>query len=401
MSLLLKALKHAERGSDLTLEPMDTTSTKSGAPPTAQAAADLMFAKQAAAERRRLTILLISLGLVVVGLASYFYLAIYMPWIFMPRPISAVASAPVPTPVVATAPVPTPPAPLVPSAPPSPVEPTSTPSATQQARNPPKITPTQTPPLEPRASAPLQPGAISRAIPRSQTSITPLRDEVRTRSAAPIPQSEIPASDAGVRIAAGNLSSNTGVVNAYQLLQAGQLEDARRAYEKQAAVEPRNPDILLGLALIAQRQGRNDDAVQLYLRALDVDPKNSFAQSSLTTMVARADPVAAEAKFKTLIAQQPAAYLYFGLGNVYAAQGKWTEAQQAYFDAQRLAPEVADYAYNLAISLEHIHQPRPALDYYARALTLARAKGSANFDVLETKARMQRLNNALPPATAK
>lgn len=399
MSLLLKALKHAERGSELTLEPMDDpTSTKASAPPTAQAAADLMFAKQAAAERRRLTLLLVSLGVVVVGLATYFYLAIYMPWIFLPRPISAAAPSASPSPAAVTASIPAPvvsaPTPSAPAAAERPLNTAAAPAPTQPKPS--------TQPAEPVAPpAQLRHSDANPPVRKAPTVIAPRRDESTPRSNPPPQQSEPLASEQGVRIASGNVSSNSGVVNAYQLLQAGQIEDARRAYEKQAAIEPRNPDILLGLALIAQRQGRSDDAVQLYLRALDVDPKNTFAQSSLTTMVARADPVAAETKFKSLIAQQPAAYLYFGLGNVYAAQGKWTEAQQAYFDAQRLAPDASDYAYNLAISLEHIHQPRAALDYYARALTLARAKGSANFDVLETKARMQRLNNALAPAAAK
>ena len=150
--------------------------------------------------------------------------------------------------------------------------------------------------------------------------------------------------------------------------------------------------VLLGLALIAQRQGRNDEAVQYYLKALEAEPKNAFAQASLTGMVARVDPQAAETKFKSLIAQQPAAYLYFGLGNVYAAHGRWNEAQGAYFEAQRLEPDSPDYAFNLAVALEHINQPRAALDYYQRAQKLMQNK-SASFDVAQLKSRIQQLSN--------
>ena len=59
MSLLLKALQQADRGSNLTLEPMveRPAETASAPPASAKAAAALMFEKQATSEKRRLLIL--------------------------------------------------------------------------------------------------------------------------------------------------------------------------------------------------------------------------------------------------------------------------------------------------------------------------------------------------------
>lgn len=357
MSLLLKALKHADRGSALTLEPMAArTSDAHTPPPTAQAAAELMFEKHAAAEKRRLLILLGFLGAVVVGMGVYFYLAIFMPWVFLSKP--AVPPALTPQPVVAA------PAPR-------PIEP---PPLTQAIPAPPPMSK----PLEPARSATQEPDTPKPRVNGNR------KEGVSVAPATP---------DTGIKVVGGSAQASGGISNAYQLLQDGRLEDARRAYEKLRALEPRNPDVLLGLALIAQRQGRNDDAVQHYLKALEADPKNAFAQASLTGMVARADPQAAETKFKSLIAQQPAAYLSFGLGNVYAAQGRWNEAQSAYFDAQRQEPDSPDYAFNLAVSLEHINQPRAALDYYQRALKLMQTKG-ASFDAAQLKSRIQQLSSA-------
>ena len=359
MSLLLKALKNADRGSALSLEPMAArASDVHTPPPTAQAAAELMFEKQAAAEKRRLLILLGSLGAVVVGMGLYFYLAIFMPWIFLPKPAASPAS--VTQPVVEV-----------------------------QAQRPVETVPPlmQTIPAAPPATKPLEPAHP--ATPEPVVDTPKLRASSKQRKEEGV----TPAMpDTGVKVVGGSAQSSGGISNAYQLLQDGRLEDARRAYEKLRALEPRNPDVLLGLALIAQRQGRNDEAVQHYLKALEVDPRNAFAQASLTGMVARADPQAAETKFKSLIAQQPAAYLSFGLGNVYAAQGRWNEAQSAYFDAQRQEPDSPDYAFNLAVSLEHINQPRAALDYYLRALKLLQTK-SASFDVTQLKSRIQQLSS--------
>jgi Tfp pilus assembly protein PilF len=84
--------------------------------------------------------------------------------------------------------------------------------------------------------------------------------------------------------------------------------------------------------------------------------------------------------------------LHFTLGNQYAQQGRWAEAQQAYFKAFAADPENPDFAFNLAVSLDQLHQSRLALEYYRRALALAekRAPGFA-LDVART--RVQQLSN--------
>ena len=355
MSLLLKALKQADRGSHLSLEPMEQGPATASAPPaSAKAAADLMFEKQAAAEKQRMVLLLGALAVVVLGMGIYFYLAIFMPWVFLPK-------ASLPQPVTTQ------------SAPTRPVE--ILPPLIQAAPQAPRVNP-------PPAIAPTLPRQTPSGKPHPQ--ITPSARDDAPRVAAP---------DDGIQISGSSAAPASAIMAAYQSLEEGRLDEARHAYEKLHVLEPRNPDVLLGLALIAQRQGRSDDAVQFYLKTLDADPKNAFAQASLTGMIARADPAAAETKFKALIAQQPTAFLYFGLGNVYAAQNRWSEAQHAYFEAQRLEPDSPDYAFNLAVSLEHINQTHAALDYYQRALRLAQAKGGAAFDAAQVRARMQRLSH--------
>jgi len=261
--------------------------------------------------------------------------------------------------------------------------------------------PVQAPPAAlPAAVLPAAPSPV-RVEPSVEAKIEAGAPRVRKAETSPVPQSArpsvaAPTPDSGIQISGGSSTPSaaaSSVLRAYQLLQEGRLEEARRAYENQRAQEPNNADVLLGLALIAQRQGRTDEAAQLYLKALDADPKNAFAQASLSGLIARADPAAAEGKLKALIAQQPAAFLHFGLGNVYAAQGRWSEAQMAYFEAQRLAPESPDYAFNLAVSLERIQQPRAALDYYQRAQKLAQGK-AATFDAGQVQARIQQLSIA-------
>jgi tetratricopeptide (TPR) repeat protein len=113
---------------------------------------------------------------------------------------------------------------------------------------------------------------------------------------------------------------------------------------------------------------------------LELDPRNSYAQAGLISIVGGADAQASESRLKQLIARDPSAFLYFSLGNLYAEQGQWPAAQQAYSQAYQMQQDNADYAFNLAVGLEHLGQNRLALDYYRKALDLSFKKGHANFD---------------------
>ena len=94
---------------------------------------------------------------------------------------------------------------------------------------------------------------------------------------------------------------------------------------------------------------------------------------------------------KSLLAVDPGAHvLNFTLGNQLARQERWAEAQQQYFKAFAADPENADFAYNLAVSLDHLRQPKLALQYYERALALAAMRG-ANFDTVAARSRIAQI----------
>ena len=170
------------------------------------------------------------------------------------------------------------------------------------------------------------------------------------------------------------------LMQAYEALQQGEFAQARTLYEQVLLVEQRSVDALLGLGAIAWKEGRVEEAGQRYQRVLELEPRNPYAQAGLIAIIGGADPQASESRLRQLIAREPSAFLYFTLGNLYADQGQWPGAEQAYFQAYQLQPDNADYAFNLAVGLEHIGQTRPALDYYRKALDLSFRKGRANFD---------------------
>jgi len=204
---------------------------------------------------------------------------------------------------------------------------------------------------------------------------------------APAPSPEVAVSRAVPQI---HPHVNAG----YAAYQTGDLAKARTEYEQALADEPTNRDALLGMAAVETRSGRYEAAEAAYLRLLQVDPRDGHAQAGLLALrSARLDPLAAESRVKSMLAQDPGSHaLNFALANQFAQQGRWAEAQQEYFKAYAGDPENADFAYNLAISLDHLRQPRLAREYYQRAVTLAEKRG-ASFDQAAARARAAQLGN--------
>jgi uncharacterized protein HemY len=111
----------------------------------------------------------------------------------------------------------------------------------------------------------------------------------------------------------------------------------------------------------------------------------------LIALQGNVDPVQLESRIKNLIAAQPdATHLYFTLGNQYSAQARWGEAQDAYFRAFSAEPGNADFAFNLAVSLDHLRQRKIAADYYRKAVALA-GKRPVGFDRKQAETRAQEL----------
>lgn len=181
------------------------------------------------------------------------------------------------------------------------------------------------------------------------------------------------------------------VMAGYQAYMAGDDVAAGQSYRKAVQQDARNVDAWLGLGAVAARQGRTDEAAAHYMRALELEPRNMAAQTGLIGLVGQTDPAASESRLKNLLAQQPeAAFLNAALGNLYADQGQWPSAQQAYFQAYRLEAGNAEYAFNLAVSLDQMGKANLALTHYQRALELLPKQGGG-LDRLQLEARIAQL----------
>jgi tetratricopeptide (TPR) repeat protein len=187
---------------------------------------------------------------------------------------------------------------------------------------------------------------------------------------------------------------DAGIERGYRHFQSGNLAAARSDYEQVLRRAPYNTDALNGLAAIALRNGDTQAAESYYQRTLEADPQDATALAAMVGLRGKADPVQAESRLKVLAAAQPDAHAtHFALGNFYAGQGRWKEAQQAYFRAYTGEPDNPDYQFNLAVSLDQLRQPRQALQYYQGALSAAATRPAA-FDAAQASARVRELQTA-------
>ena len=201
--------------------------------------------------------------------------------------------------------------------------------------------------------------------------------------------------DGRVRLSPSQPKTNNTLERAYDALQQGRLEEAQRDYEQVLRSDPKNTDALLGIATIAATRGQTEQAHNFYQRALESDPNNTTAQAGIINTRGQSDPGQSESRLKTSLSSQPdSPALYFALGNLYAQQSRWNEAQQAYFRAYAGDPDNADFLFNLAVSLDHLHQNKLAAQYYQMALKTAETNGATrpvSFDRIQVRARISEL----------
>ena len=182
---------------------------------------------------------------------------------------------------------------------------------------------------------------------------------------------------------------------AFKAYKDGHYDAAKSIYEGILKNDPDNRDVHLGLAAIAINKNDRKSAYSHYVHLLELNPLDTLAMSSLIALSNSADPLKDESAIKLLIQRDDdIPHLYFILGNLYAKQERWADAQQAFFDAYRLDTTNSDYVLNLAVSLDQMGQYSSALDYYKSAIELS-VDSSTNFNTAIVNKRITALSKLI------
>jgi len=208
----------------------------------------------------------------------------------------------------------------------------------------------------------------------------------RVKSAAKAPQTP---RNAALHIEQHHEEAIDPLLNsAFLAYRSGKFEQAQQQYHQALDIDSNNTDALLGLAVIAQRRGEDNMAAHYYAQVMALDPRNAVANAGMSALTTGGNR---ESRLKTLLNEQPnSSSLHFALGNFFADQARWGEAQQSYFNAYRLESGNAELAFNLAVSLDRLGQKKPAAQYYQRALQLD-PDNHAKFDHAKISQRIEDL----------
>lgn len=236
-------------------------------------------------------------------------------------------------------------------------------------------------------------------LPVDPPNLEPATRAPRPNARPPHPRPETPAQaapDPGTRLHRTGSSAKPAIRAldaAYNAYLAGDLPRAETLYRQALTANPHNADALDGLGAIALADGRLREAETHFRHALTSRPQDPVALAGLS----RARPTPAQtSQLRQILQDQPDAaprlVTQLALAERLAQEGRWAEAQQAYFDAHRLAPTDANITYNLAVSLDHLGQRRAAASYYQQTLRLAEHTGHTRFSREQCAARLATLS---------
>ncbi len=234
-------------------------------------------------------------------------------------------------------------------------------------------------------------------VDKTLSAVKPVQDEISLEEITRLPPENIQADSSLISISKSKApkQENVMVSQAFKAYEGGHYDAAKSIYQDVIKTEPDNRDAHLGLAAIAINEEDRESAYYHYIRLLELNPADTLALNALIGLSNSTDPVADESAIKVLIQQEgDLPYLYFSLGNLYAKQLRWADAQQAFFDAYRLDTINPDYVLNLAISLDQIGQYDTALDFYKTAIDLSQ-NSYARFDFTSVNNRIFALSKII------
>lgn len=167
---------------------------------------------------------------------------------------------------------------------------------------------------------------------------------------------------------------------AYHQLFSGQPQDAESLFQTLAVQCPQHPDVWNGLGLLAEQQGQGEQALQYYLKALDLNASEPEYHNNLALLLqSRGDDAAALSHFEALYQLQPDYRSAFNLSQAYQRLGNGDKALELAQKAVWQAPE-AIFLHQYLYELYQSQSAQPAgLIWYQQLLRKHTQSGPAAY----------------------
>ena len=240
---------------------------------------------------------------------------------------------------------------------------------------------------------PAPPRPAAQRTPRTRSAAAAPPPEVTDKSVADRDANNRPAAAAAATGPSLSLTASAAkpdalMASAYAAYQAGNPTEAGRLYRQVLKADATQRDAWLGLAVMAHADGQREPALDAYKRVLRLEPQNPTALAGIHSLSSQAGEPMHESRLRDLLARSPEEPdLNHALGLVLSAAQRWAEAQPLFFKAHQLVPLEPRFAYNLAVTLDHLRKPSLARQYYEAALVLAQ-DSEAGFDASSARSRL-------------
>jgi len=169
-----------------------------------------------------------------------------------------------------------------------------------------------------------------------------------------------------------NMSIEQAIELGLQHHNAGDLPKAEGIYQQILQVEANQPVALHLLGVIAHQMGKNDIAIDLIGKALDIKPDYAEAHNNLGLAFKELgkldDAVASYLKATNINPDD--ANVHNNLGNTLQEQGKLDDAVASYYQALAIKPDYAEVHYNLGIALKVQGKMHDAVASYRKAIAI-------------------------------
>lgn len=175
----------------------------------------------------------------------------------------------------------------------------------------------------------------------------------------------------------------TTLVNeGYALYQKGEYGTSLSKYAQAYRQSPVNQDALLGMVATHTKLGQPDLAnvyrQKLKMLGLTADRDRKIKTDSPKVSSDRSKiPPTPNLLLAQLKKTPNDAQLNFSIATLFAKKGDWEKAQNYYFKAHQFAPNNPNYAFNLAVSLEHLGHSKTALSFYKKTKNLMQVSPSS------------------------
>ena len=181
------------------------------------------------------------------------------------------------------------------------------------------------------------------------------------------------------------------------LASSGRLAEAEVQLSSAAALAPHNPEILTLLAKVKSRLGESTDAVALFRRVVEEQPRSAPAHLNLAIALADAnDPSSALKEVDKSISLDPhSSTAHLNRARMLADANRVSEASAEFLRAERIQPDDPETEFFHAVFEKENHHLETACALLAKVVARQPDNGQAYFLLGQTLQRLNRDEEAV------